>query len=741
MAIATEREQLSLELINRARLDPLGEAARYGIVDINKDYSTPVKADLPPGTIDTAPNQVLAFNSQLNDSADAHSQWMIDQDIFSHTGVGGSTSKQRMEAAGYVFGTSGWASGENLAATMSSGALNGDVDILLHHRLLMLSAGHRKNIMADQYREIGVGSITGKYGANNALLTTHNFAAAGDKFFVTGVTYNDAVNNDDFYSIGEGIAGRNVQLTVGTDAAISMVSQTAGGFALGTATAGQATIAFSGAGLTSTMGATFNLNGANVKIDMVDNNTVLSSVSAALTANTPNLTLIGVADVGSTGNELGNILTGNKGNNSFDGNGGDDTIRGGAGSDTAIYDGAFADYVFNYSAVTGVLTIVGAAEGADNVKDVEFFQFSDGVKTLAQAIAGATPTPTVSIAGSSAAVVEGNAGTQVLTFTVSLNMALGASQSVQYTVAGFGVNAANAADFEGSVSGSVVFAAGETSKTITVNVVGDTVSEAHETFNITLSNPTGAVVIGTASAAMTITNDDVPPSTINGTKKANVLNGTDGQNIINGLAGNDTITGFGANDTIDGGTGADTAVYRGASGDYTSTYDAVTGKFTISGGSDGVDTVSNVESFRFSDGTLSSNQMRGLAQDISGTKKANVLNGSIGKDNINGLGGNDTLNAGVGDDRLNGGVGNDVLTGGDGADTFLFTDATFGLDRITDFTEADQLQFALSLADNFTDFVITGNDTASVTLTLGANSVVVQGVGPIHIDADDFLFG
>ena len=53
MADATAREQLILEMINRARMDPEGEAARYGI-SLNQG--------LTAGTISSAPKQVLAFN-------------------------------------------------------------------------------------------------------------------------------------------------------------------------------------------------------------------------------------------------------------------------------------------------------------------------------------------------------------------------------------------------------------------------------------------------------------------------------------------------------------------------------------------------------------------------------------------------------------------------------------------------------------------------------------------------------
>ena len=52
------------------------------------------------------------------------------------------------------------------------------------------------------------------------------------------------------------------------------------------------------------------------------------------------------------------------------------------------------------------------------------------------------------------------------------------------------------------------FAAGETSKTITVNVAGDATVEPNENFTVTLSNPSAGTAIGTAAATSTILNDD-----------------------------------------------------------------------------------------------------------------------------------------------------------------------------------------------------------------------------------------
>nr|NCR88478.1 hypothetical protein [Microcystis aeruginosa G13-10] len=56
----------------------------------------------------------------------------------------------------------------------------------------------------------------------------------------------------------------------------------------------------------------------------------------------------------------------------------------------------------------------------------------------------------------------------------------------------------------------VNFANGETSKTVVIPIVNDTVYEANETINLTLSNPTGGAIIrGQNTAVVTIVNDDI----------------------------------------------------------------------------------------------------------------------------------------------------------------------------------------------------------------------------------------
>src|SRR5215212_3315253 len=148
MADFTAREQLMLELINRARMDPSGEAARYGI-SLNQGLAS--------GTISTAPKQVLAGDDALALAADNHSQWMIATDVFSHEETGATrTPTQRMALAGYTFSGS-WMSGENISYVGSTGSLDLTTKIAQQHKNLFLSPGHRTNLLEDDFREVGVG--------------------------------------------------------------------------------------------------------------------------------------------------------------------------------------------------------------------------------------------------------------------------------------------------------------------------------------------------------------------------------------------------------------------------------------------------------------------------------------------------------------------------------------------------------------------------------------------------------
>ncbi|KRA45202.1 putative Ig domain-containing protein [Pseudoxanthomonas sp. Root630] len=126
------------------------------------------------------------------------------------------------------------------------------------------------------------------------------------------------------------------------------------------------------------------------------------------------------------------------------------------------------------------------------------------------------PAPSLSI--NDVSVVEGNAGTTSAVFTVTLSAASGQAVTVNYATADG--TAIAPADYTAS-SGTLSFAPGATTQTITVLVNGELVPEANETFFVNLSAAANATIADSQGVG-TITNDDVPvtvnPATIpNGT--------------------------------------------------------------------------------------------------------------------------------------------------------------------------------------------------------------------------------
>lgn len=83
-----------------------------------------------------------------------------------------------------------------------------------------------------------------------------------------------------------------------------------------------------------------------------------------------------------------------------------------------------------------------------------------------------------------------------------------------------------------------------------------------------------------------------------------LISGDGGNNTLTGGNGNDVLVGATGNDTIDGGSGADIALYLASRGNYT--LSKGTGSYSISDtiGTDGSDTLLNIERLQFSDTKL-----------------------------------------------------------------------------------------------------------------------------------------
>lgn len=157
-------------------------------------------------------------------------------------------------------------------------------------------------------------------------------------------------------------------------------------------------------------------------------------------------------------------------------------------------------------------TVSVSVVGDTKVENDETFSVvlsSPTLSTLVASTATATirnddlPLPSVSVASVSAN--EGNSGSTPFVFTLTLSAASAQAVTVQYSTADGTATTADS-DYQ-SASGTVTFAPGETSKTVSVAIIGDAKIESDETFTFTLSAPSNAL-LGTAVATGTILNDD-----------------------------------------------------------------------------------------------------------------------------------------------------------------------------------------------------------------------------------------
>jgi uncharacterized protein (TIGR03437 family) len=122
----------------------------------------------------------------------------------------------------------------------------------------------------------------------------------------------------------------------------------------------------------------------------------------------------------------------------------------------------------------------------------------------AQAAPVQPPPPTLAI--NDVSRNEGNSGTTAFDFTVTLSEASGQTVTVDYISGG---GTATAGSDYAPVEGRLTFTPGQTSRTITVLVNGDTTVEPDETFFVNLRSPANAT-IADAQGMATIINDDTP---------------------------------------------------------------------------------------------------------------------------------------------------------------------------------------------------------------------------------------
>ena len=354
------------------------------------------------------------------------------------------------------------------------------------------------------------------------------------------------------------------------------------------------------------------------------------------------------------------------------------TVTFAANSSTALVDLNVIDDSLVEAAETAILTVTSGTG------------YTVGTAASATVNIADNDLPVIIDLSANQTVVEGITSPQNVTYTVTLSGDSTETVTVQYATVN---NTAIAGSDYTTTSGTLTFAPGVTSQDIIIPILNNSLNEAQETFNLTLSSPTNAQ-LGTATVTTTIS--DTLTAAVTTTLATNVenltltgaaaINGTGnaGNNVLIGNSANNTLTGNAGNDTLNGNAGNDSLI-----------------------GGDGND----------------------------------LLFGGAGNDTLTGGTGNDTLNGSAGNDILTGGVGKDSLTGGLGVDRFDYRGLTDSLlsnfDVVSDFnaTSGNDLFLVTTARTGFFDVgSVATLDTAGVAAKLTAAAFTVN-------SAAQFTFG
>jgi disulfide oxidoreductase YuzD len=109
-------------------------------------------------------------------------------------------------------------------------------------------------------------------------------------------------------------------------------------------------------------------------------------------------------------------------------------------------------------------------------------------------------------------VTEGDTGTKTVDFTVTLSTTSAQTVTVDFATADGTATAGT--DYQ-SASGTVTFNPGETTKTITITINGDTSDEPNETFFVNLTNAVNAIILDNQGQGTITDNDAAPAISIN----------------------------------------------------------------------------------------------------------------------------------------------------------------------------------------------------------------------------------
>lgn len=373
--------------------------------------------------------------------------------------------------------------------------------------------------------------------------------------------------------------------------------------------------------------------------------------------------------------------------------GGNDTVQGGDGLDTAGYGADYADLTITISPLTGRTTVTDSVvgrNGSDVLEGVErLYLYDEADPGSAYYVPILAKTPGIRVRGTEGNdelqggsggdsldggpgddLLSGGPGNDLLYDLYGINTAVYSGRSSEYTLSYFGT------------TGPIIVADRNAARDGTDSLLGVNYLQFSD---------------GTRYLWDLIN-----------------LDGTIGNEVLNGTAGDNIISGYGGNDAIDGGRGTDAARFNGYYAEYIVTFDALSGRYTVTDTvpeRDGVDTLSRVEILSFSDlwlpiGTSAGGAVvlgTGLDDDLSGGDGDDSLYGGKGSNRLSGLGGDDAIVGSIftlSDTAVfRGNLADYVVTHDPDTGDYLVTDKVAGRDGSDALSAIDMLQFADILID------------------------------------------
>ncbi|MEI8186547.1 MAG: DUF4214 domain-containing protein [Chlorobiaceae bacterium] len=274
-----------------------------------------------------------------------------------------------------------------------------------------------------------------------------------------------------------------------------------------------------------------------------------------------------------TGNSANNNIYGGFGNDTFIGGGGNDTIDGGAGTDTIVFTDKQANYLITLSGSGFTIKDNTGSYGTLTEINVEKIQFADTIYTF-----DITPPAVTTFSPSDAASDVPINSNIVLTFSEGIQK--GAGTIALHTDSPTGPVAAS---YDVATSGNITISG----STLTINPTHDLQNSTH--YYVTLD--TGSIT-------------DLAGNKYAGTSSYDFTTVTLPIAILTGTAGNDTFHVGAGNNAIDGGAGVDIVIFNGKEANYVIAPAASGFSITDSIGTDGKNTVVNIEQLHFTDHTL-----------------------------------------------------------------------------------------------------------------------------------------